>query len=175
MQQILIYFFMALGLSVDAFSLAIAYGIKNNNKKIIMWLSTSVGIFHFVMPLLGFLIGKIIKTVITFPNKLVGIILILIAIQMYIEKDKDNNPVIDTYISILVFSLSVSIDSLSIGLGLGTLNNNIFIPAIIFAIVSAIATLIGLLLGKRIYYKLGNKATILGIIILVIIAIKYLI
>ena len=58
MQQLLIYFFIAIGLSMDAFSLAIAYGTNNIEKKKILILSISVGLFHFFMPVLGSLIGQ---------------------------------------------------------------------------------------------------------------------
>ena len=50
MNNILIYFVMAIGLSMDAFSLALAYGTTKIpiNKKVL--LSITVGIFHFFMP-----------------------------------------------------------------------------------------------------------------------------
>ena len=49
MSDNLIYFFMAIGLSMDAFSLPLAYGTTKINvrKKII--LSLTVGIFHYIM------------------------------------------------------------------------------------------------------------------------------
>ena len=50
MQQLLIYFFIALGLSMDAFSLAIAYGTNKISTKKTIALSLCVGFFHYLMP-----------------------------------------------------------------------------------------------------------------------------
>ena len=77
--------------------------------------------------------------------------------------------------SMIVFAFTVSIDSFSIGLALSIVENNLNAAFLIFSITSAIFTLLGLLLGKYLSKKLGKKATYFGIIILVLLAIKYLI
>ena len=50
-------FLIAISLSMDAFSLSLAYGTLNLKKKEIHRLALMVGIFHFVMPLFGHLFG----------------------------------------------------------------------------------------------------------------------
>lgn len=42
---------IAIGLSMDAFSLAILYGTLNFTKRKTLTLATCVGVFHFFMPL----------------------------------------------------------------------------------------------------------------------------
>lgn len=174
MQQLLIYFFIAVGLSMDAFSLAIAYGTNNIEKKNIIILSISVGIFHFFMPILGSFIGARLQNFITDANKVIAIILMIIAIQMYISKKEDKKGIITNFISIILFSLTVSIDSFSVGLGLGIMKSKITLAATIFSIVSCFFTLLGLILGKRLNEKLGLKAIYFGILILLILSFKYL-
>lgn len=175
MQRLLIYFFIAIGLSMDAFSLAIAYGTNGFNLKKSILLSIFVGLFHFFMPILGSLIGINLKNIITKADSVVSIILIIIAVQMFLSRNEEKKGSITNILSMLIFSLTVSIDSFSVGLGLGLMKQKIIEAASIFSPVSAIFTFSGLILGKKLTEKFGKNATYLGIIILTILAIKYLI
>lgn len=175
MQQLLIYFFIAVGLSMDAFSLAIAYGTNKLELKKTILLSFFVGLFHFLMPIIGSLIGIRLESLITEANKIVSIIFIVIAIQMFISRNEDKKGNITNIFSIILFSFTVSVDSFSVGLGIGLMKQKILKAALIFSPVSAIFTFLGLILGKTLSEKFGKKATYLGIIILFILAIKYLI
>ena len=90
MSDNLIYFFMAIGLSMDAFSLALAYATTKINvrKKII--LSLTVGIFHYIMPHLGALLGtELLLNYIAKANYLVGIIFLILAIEMFISRNDE--------------------------------------------------------------------------------------
>lgn len=171
----LIYFFIAVGLSMDAFSLSIAYGTNKINKIKIIILSTLVGIFHFIMPLIGSIIGQKIFFLINKSNYIVSIIFLLLSYEMYKSRNEKHEEKLSNIISLILFPLTVSLDSFSAGLALGINNKNLKVAFIIFSIVSEIFTFLGLTLGNYLSKKFGNKATYLGIIILVIIAIKYLI
>ena len=74
---------MAIGLSIDAFSLAVIYGMnKISNKKTIV-LSILVGIFHFLMPYVGSLIGINLLTVfVDKANFIAGSVFLIIALEM---------------------------------------------------------------------------------------------
>ena len=75
---------------MDAFSLALIYGTEGINKKNKILLSVVVGIYHFIMPIIGLTIGNIITSkIIVNTNILVGIILSLIAIEMIISSFKE--------------------------------------------------------------------------------------
>lgn len=171
----LIYFFIAIGLSMDAFSLSIAYGTNKINKIKIIILSTLVGIFHFIMPLIGSNIGQKIFFLINKSNYIVSIIFFLLSYEMYRSRNEKHIEKLSNIISLILFPLTVSIDSFSVGLALGINNQNSKVAFIIFSVVSALFTFLGLTLGNYLSKKFGNKATYLGIIILVLIAIKYLI
>ena len=58
--SILIILVIAISLSMDAFSLSLAYGTLNLKEKDIHALSFTVGIYHFIMPLFGIMVGTII-------------------------------------------------------------------------------------------------------------------
>ena len=84
--KIITIFLIAVSLSMDAFSLALIYGTQGINKKDKIILSLIVGIYHFVMPLIGLSIGiYITNKLIINASILVGIILCLIAIEMIIS------------------------------------------------------------------------------------------
>ena len=82
---------IAISLSMDAFSLALIYGTQGIVNKDKILLSTIVGIYHFLMPIIGIIFGKIIiNTFAINTNIVVGIILLVIAIEMIIESLKTN-------------------------------------------------------------------------------------
>lgn len=175
MNEILIYFFMAIALSMDAFSLAIAYGTTHIpiRKKII--LSLMVGIFHFIMPQLGAYLGtELLLNYIAKANYLVGIIFLILGIEMVISKDEECQGTITNIFSILLFSLTVSIDSFSVGIALSLTSKTIILACIIFAITSMSFTFIGINLGNKLAEKFEKKSKYLGIIILILLGIKYL-
>lgn len=176
MNNILIYFVMAIGLSMDAFSLALAYGTTKIpiNKKVL--LSITVVIFHFFMPRLGALIGtELLLNYIAKANYLVGIIFLILAIEMLLSRKEEKTGSITNMISIILFSFTVSIDSFSVGIALSLTTTDINSPCIIFALISTLFTFLGVELGSKIAYKFENKAEYIGIIILLILGIKYLI
>ena len=85
--KIITIFLIAVSLSMDAFSLALIYGTQGIAKKDKLLLSLIVGVYHFIMPLIGVIIGNLITSKILInTNILVGIILSLIAVEM-IDQD----------------------------------------------------------------------------------------
>lgn len=164
-----------IGLSMDAFSLAIIYGTLGFSKKKMKDTALTVGIYHFVMPLLGYLLGNFVLTKLIPDGKLlVGLILLVIAVEMLWSLRKDEKPEMLTgIVSILLFGLTVSIDSFSVGIGFGTMHENIWVSAVIFSLVSALFTYIGLTIGKRLSDRFGKFAIIFGSILLLGLSLSY--
>ncbi len=166
---------IAISLSMDAFSLALAYGTLNLNKKDIYNLSLVVGLYHFIMPLLGLFFGNIILNYINNPNILVFLILFIIGIEMIYETfKKEDIKNIVSFKQILLFGLAVSIDSFSVGIGLNVINKNYLYCSTIFSIFSLSFTYLGLVLGKKINNIIGKTSTIIGGIVLIFIGFMYL-
>ncbi len=168
---------IAVSLSMDAFSLSLAYGTLNLKKQYIKKQAITVGIFHFFMPLIGLTIGNILLKIIPVDTDIiVCIVLTFIGIEMIIDSFKEEENIkIMNYKETLLFALAVSLDSFSVGIGLEALTNNIILALTIFSITSFIFTYIGLLLGKKINKLIGKISTIIGGIILIIIGIIYII
>ncbi len=172
----LIVLVIAVSLSMDAFSLSLAYGTLDLSKKSINKLSIIVGIYHFVMPLIGLFIGNaILKFFPINPNVIVTIVLCFIGLQMVIETFKnEENLKLMSFPELLLFGLAVSIDSFSVGIGLNAINNNFLLCALIFSISSFSFTYLGLILGKKISQLIGKASTLIGGIVLIIIGLLYI-
>ncbi|MBR1376517.1 MAG: manganese efflux pump [Bacilli bacterium] len=167
---------VALSLSMDAFSLAIIYGMFGLNKKEEITLSFIVGLYHFIMPLIGSLFGNIIFNYVPIKfNYVVSIIFIIIGVQMLIDSYKhEDSHMLNGIIEMLLFGLAVSIDSFGTGIGLKYLSSNMILSAFTFSIVSLLFTYIGLNFGKKIGVKIGKISNILGATILIILGFIYI-
>lgn len=173
--NLLIVVVVAISLSMDAFSLALAYGTINLNKKQNLILSIIVGIYHFIMPIIGLNIGNIILNLINInPNIIVFIILLFIGIEMIIEsfKKEEKAKKLNLF-EMLMFGFAVSIDSFSVGIGLKAFNIYPIVCVMIFSLTSFLFTYLGLNLGKKINEIIGKLSTIIGGIILIIIGVIY--
>lgn len=167
---------IAVSLSMDAFSLALIYGMFNFTKKEEITLSLIVGLYHFFMPLLGYNFGNIIFNFIRInPNIIVTIVFTIIGIEMILDAFKnEEKSKLNGYIEMLSFGFAVSIDSFSTGIGIKAITNNLLPTFLTFSIVSGSFTYIGLILGKKISDKIGKISNIIGAVILIVIGITYL-
>lgn len=168
-------FLIGISLSMDAFSLALVYGTYSLKRKDIYLLSGIVGMFHFFMPLMGLVFGGVISRFFLLNiNLVVGVIFGIIGVEMIISsvKEEDINMMVGL-IGFLLFGLSVSIDSFTTGIGLSLVSNNYLMCAVIFMLISATFTFVGLKCGSKLSDKFGKYATIIGGIIMIILAICY--
>lgn len=174
--NIILVFLIAISLSMDAFSLSLAYGTISLSKNDIKLLSIIVGTYHFFMPILGMFIGNFILNVLKInDNILVFVIFLFIGISMIIESFKKGEKVKKLKITeMILFGLAVSIDSFSIGIGLNAISDNFLICSIIFSITSFIFTYIGLVLGNKLNQLIGKVATFIGGITLIVLGIIYI-
>lgn len=174
--NLIVIILVAVSLSMDAFSLSLAYGTLGLDKKNIYKLSIIVGVYHFFMPLLGMNFGNIIlKIFMVNPKLIVFIVLLIIGIQMIIETFKENENIkIMNLLELLSFGLAVSIDSFSIGIGIKAITNVPFFSFLIFSLSSFLFTYLGLIIGKKANDIIGKMSTIIGGSILIIIGIFYL-
>ncbi len=174
--QIFIILMIAVSLSMDAFSLSLAYGTLGITKKEISKLSFIVGLYHFFMPLFGYYLGRILLNIIPInPDFIVFIVLSFVGIEMIVESIKDENIAKkNNFIDLLLFGLAVSMDSFSIGIGLNAISHKKILCALTFSLTSSLFTYLGLNLGKKINQLIGKISTTIGGIVLIIIGIIYL-
>lgn len=175
--NIILIFIIAVSLSMDAFSLSLAYGTISMSKKEIRLLSIIVGIYHLFMPILGMLIGKFIFNIMHISGDLIVLIIFsFIGINMIIESLKKEEKVKKMKLGeMILFGLAVSIDSFSVGIGINNISNNVLMCSIIFSITSFLFTYIGLKLGNKLNQLIGKIATIVGGIVLILFGLIYII
>ncbi|MBE6155601.1 MAG: hypothetical protein E7164_02450 [Firmicutes bacterium] len=168
---------IGISLSMDTFSLSLSLGTFNINKKQCFLFSFIVGTFHFVMPLLGQLLGASVSSfLIVNPDKLLFIIFVFIAIEMLVELlSKEEKKYDFSLLNMIIYGFSVSIDSLTVGIGLNSIISSNFLGPFLFSLFSFFFTFLGLVIGNYSYEKLGKASKILGLIIILILALMHLI
>ena len=172
--NLLLTFLVAIGLSMDAFSLSLLYGTLGMNGREKFCLSFVTGVFHFFMPLLGLLFGNFLFSFITIDTDIiVMIILCFIGVQMIFSSFKDEEVNYLNFSGYFLFAVAVSIDSFSVGITLSR-GSNLLLSPLIFSTVSFTFTFLGLFLGDKIYNIFGKISTIIGGFILVMVGLSYL-
>ena len=176
MSALLSTIIVGVSLSMDAFSLALAYGTYGLSNKEKILLSIIVGCFHFFMPLLGLYLGNLIFSYFVFNIRfVVAVIFAIIGISMIISSINDNEErIMVSLIGFLLFGMSVSIDSFTTGIGLNSINSNYLQVSSIFMILSGIFTYFGLNLGLVLNREFGKWSTFIGGIVLIFMGLYYL-
>lgn len=167
---------VGISLSMDAFSLALIYGMYEIGKKNRVLLSIVVGLFHFLMPLLGLFVGSFLLKFLKMNFRyIVSVIFLFIGIDMIIASIKNKKvDILNNIIGFLLFGFSVSVDSFTAGIGLNYIYSNYLMVSIIFMICSFLFTYLGLILGNKFSIKYGNVSTLVGGFILILLGIYYL-
>lgn len=164
---------VAISLSMDAFSLSLAYGTLGLSNKLSFRVAFTVGMFHFFMPLLGMGVKYyLVKYSGMSLHFITSIIYFYLGIMFLLESKEDKKvSKIGSFKEILLFSVAVSLDSLSVGIAQqeGTILGPIF-----YAFFSFLFTTIGLKMGKKLNYLFGKTATILGGVFFLLLAFFHL-
>jgi len=74
----------------------------------------------------------------------------------------------------MLMAASVSLDALTVGLGLGAMKVDLTVTVVTMGIVAGVMTFGGLLSGKRLSRSVGEKAELIGALILIAIGVKLL-
>ena len=173
---------LAIGLGVDAFSVAISIGATNDKKS---WaptlrLAAAFGIFQFIMPIIGWLAGlTVVEIIASFDHWIAFALLVLVGGKMIwegFEKESDVGKADQTRgWPLLLLSIATSIDALAVGFSFSVLKNPILFPALIIGIICFVMTTVGMIFGKALAKIFGKKVEIFGGIVLIAIGVKILI
>ncbi len=178
---------IGLGLSMDAVAVSMSNGMvyKGLTKDKTIAMPTFFGGFQGLMPLLGFLLGGLVSGIITqYANILVFLILGFIGVKMLVDVYKDyKNPEEHesveegnlTYKTLLLQAIATSIDAFAVGIGFSAIGVDVVYASSIIALTTAACSLIAIFVGKKFGDIFESKSTIIGGLILVLIAIKSLI
>ena len=175
-------FILAIGLGIDAFSVAIGIGSANTKRSWspMLRLAAAFGLFQFAMPIAGWLAGQTVVDIISdYDHWIAFALLAYVGGKMVwegFENENDEEKADQTRgLPLLLLSIATSIDALAVGFSFSILKVPILFPATIIGIVCFLMTAIGMLFGKVLARIFGKKVEIFGGIVLIGIGIKILI
>jgi putative Mn2+ efflux pump MntP len=169
-------------MAMDAFAVSLGIGTTRQASlpRPIFRLSFHFGLFQFFMPILGWLAGSTIASLISqFDHWVAMGLLTFVGVRM-IRSGLD--PENETYRNdpsrggtLVMLSVATSIDALAIGLSLAMLQVDILFPSVVIGVVTAGLSLTGLLIGHKLGTRFGKRMEILGGVILIGIGLRVLI
>ena len=172
-------FAIALGLSFDTFAVSLSYGVIQN--KILFGQAARIalvlGIFQGGMAVLGYFLGSIVSEALKTADHWVALgLLSFLGVKMVIEgfKRKDENEMKDySKTTVLVtVAIGTSIDAFAVGISFAILNIQIWQSGIIIGIVTFLASMTAIRIGKAAGERLGQRVEIIGGLILITIGLK---
>lgn len=172
--------FLGVGLAMDACAVSMANGLNEPKMKIkkIIFIALMFGLFQGLMPLMGYLIGSQVLTKFEWiiPWAALGILGYLGGKMIYDgikNKEEDEEVKELTFKVLFIQAIATSIDALSVGF---TISDYTIIEALVcvgcVAVITFAICVAAVFIGKKFGTKLGNKAILVGGIILVLIGLE---
>jgi putative Mn2+ efflux pump MntP len=170
---------IAVGLSMDAFAVAICKGLslKRMSYKHAVLVGLYFGIFQALMPLIGYFLGTQFKNSITSIDHWIAFVLLsIIGINMIRESRESDADVDDSFNfkNMTILSIATSIDALAIGVTFAFLRVNIIPAVTVIGFTSFLFSFVGVKIGNVFGSKFKSKAELAGGIILIGMGIKIL-
>jgi len=132
------------------------------------------------MPVFGWMLGETFKNQIIQADHWIAFgLLSILGIKMIqegtvpVDKKKIKNPL--KWSVLISLSLATSIDAFAVGIGFAFFLDQIYMAAILIAIVTFLVSISGIYMGRKLGKKMAGIAEILGGIILLLIGVKILV
>ena len=173
-------FILAVGLAMDAFSVAVCKGLSvcQVKKKHVLTTGLYFGAFQALMPAAGYLLGTGFQAQMQKIDHWIAFILLsLIGVNM-IRESRSEAECLDGCFgpkAMLPLAVATSIDALAVGVTFAFLKVQI-VPAVSFiGIVTFVISCAGVLIGNRFGAKYKSKAELAGGLVLVCMGVKILV
>lgn len=172
---------IAVGVSADAFAVSLAQGVRLRRKihRDALIVAVTFGIFQAAMPLVGWVVGAQLTSIIAPVDHWVAFVLLsLIGGKMLWEAfrhddDRAEAGRVSTR-QLLILALATSIDALAVGLSFAFLDVDIVPAVVLIGVVTAALTYIGVVLGHRVGTRFQKPAEVAGGLVLIGIGVKIL-
>jgi len=185
---------LAVGLGMDAMSVSMAVGVRWHGPRQKLRLAWHMGLFQFLMPVVGWLAGRQLAGLFASVGRVVAAALLaaLGGKMLYeairsrpgavaeraeraVEAELHVNPRDPTRgWSLVGLSVATSIDALVAGVSLGLTGGEIWLRSLIIGLVAGLMALAGVCVGQRVGRALGTPAEIAGAVILIGLAVSFL-
>lgn len=178
--SLLTLFITAVGLSMDAFAVAICKGLamKKLSWKKALIIGLWFGGFQALMPTAGYLLGTRFESYVTAIDHWIAfVLLVLIGANMvkesFSKEEESSNDSVD-FKTMFLLAIATSIDALAVGVTYAFLQVRI-VPAVSFiGIITFTLSIVGVKIGNVFGLKYKSKAELTGGIILIVMGIKIL-
>ena len=132
-----------------------------------------------LMPIIGYMLGKGFENVVASIDHWIAFILLAgIGANMIKEAFSDESDKVNDNIDVktmILLAIATSIDALAVGITFAFLKVNLILAISLIGIVAFTLSVIGTKIGNRFGDKYGNKACLVGGVILILMGIKILI
>lgn len=172
-------FFVAIGLSMDAFAVAICLGLSGGaqTRTHSYTVGAYFGFFQAAMPLLGFLVGsQFAKYITAIDHWIIFILLLAIGVNMIQESRHMECMVVEdlSFGKMLPLAIATSIDALAVGISFAFLQVPIFTAIGFIGIITFALSTFGTRIGQTFGSKFKSRAELCGGILLVAMGTKIL-
>jgi putative Mn2+ efflux pump MntP len=172
-------FAIALGLSFDTFAVSLSYGVVQSRIlfRQALRIALVLAIFQGGLTVTGYFLGSIISEALKATDHWIAFgLLSFLGIKMIIEgfKRTDNSEIKDYSKTLVLFTIALgtSIDAFAVGISFALLYVKIWVSGLIIGIVTFLASMTAIRIGKSAGSHLGQKAEIIGGLILIAIGLK---
>ena len=173
-------FLIAVGLSMDAFAVAVCKGLsmKRIDKKYTLLIAIFFGGFQALMPLLGYFLGSQFSAYINRVDHWVAFVLLAVIGGNMIKESREETEEesyrgID-YKELLILAVATSIDALAVGITFAFLQVEILPAVTLIGCTTFVLSLIGVVVGNLFGARYKSRAELTGGVILILIGAKIL-
>ena len=173
---------IAVGVSMDAFAVAICKGLSVQRLKVRHVAVTGLwfGGFQALMPLIGYFLGVFFTDSVSSVDHWIAFVLLSIIggnmIKESCSKDESCSLEPDfSFKTMFAMAVATSIDALAIGVSFAFLKVNIWVAVVLIGIVTGLFSAAGVLIGKYFGCRYKSKAEFTGGVILIAMGLKILI
>jgi manganese efflux pump family protein len=170
---------IALGLSFDTFAVSLSYGVIRSGIifRQASWIAIVLAVFQGGLTIGGYFLGSIVSDALKATDHWIALgLLSFLGIKMIVEGlRKSNNEEAKDYSSTLVLftiALGTSIDAFAVGISFALLDVRIWQAGIVIGVVTFLASMTAIRIGKSAGERLGNKVEIIGGLLLIAIGLK---
>ena len=172
-------FLLAVGLSMDAFAVAICKGLaaKRLHWKQMVWTGLWFGGFQALMPAVGYWLGSAFESYIAaFDHWIAFALLGLIGINMIRESRSGEEETDDSFAlrSMLLMAVATSIDALAVGVTFAFLGVDILVAALFIGGITFALSALGVWIGHLFVARYKGAAELAGGVILILLGCRIL-
>lgn len=181
MGEILTILTIALSLAMDALAVSVSAGIylRDASRMQAFRIYFHFGLFQGLFPILGWIMGHSVSPYFLGYNKYIAFgLLLYVGIHMIIEALGEGDGQFRTDptrgLTLVMLATSVSIDAMAVGISFSLLGLTVVYPALIIGLVTGLVSMAGVKFGTRLGRRFGDRVSVLGGIVLIMIGLKIL-